>query len=57
MFTYLSDYAQSVGVEPEKAAFLISALGISSSVGRVASGWMNDQRWSNPIVLTGRIRV
>merc|ERR1712212_847726 len=33
MFTYLSDYAQSMGIEADKAAFLISALGISSSVG------------------------
>ena len=51
-FTFLPDLAMVAGVSSEDAAFLISAAGISSSVGRILSGWLCDQPWCNPIVLT-----
>ena len=51
-FTYLPSLATVSGVSSEKAAFLISAAGISSSVGRIISGWLCDKTWCDPIVLT-----
>jgi len=51
-FTYLPDLAVVSGVSSNDAAFLISAAGISSSVGRILSGWLCDQHWCNPIVVT-----
>ena len=54
-FTYLPELAESTGILPTQAAFLISAIGIASSVGRILSGWIDDQPWSNPILLTGLV--
>jgi len=54
-YTYLPDYAMSVGIDPSNSSFLISVIGISSSVGRIFSGWLNDQSWNNPILLTGTV--
>ena len=51
-FTFLPDLAMAAGVSSKDAAFLISAAGISSSVGRILSGWLCDKPWCNPIVLT-----
>merc|ERR1719186_1449797 len=51
-FTFLPDEATYSGVSFEDASFLIAAMGISSSVGRICSGWVCDYAWCNPIVLT-----
>jgi len=51
-FTFLPDFAMAAGVSSKDAAFLISAAGISSSVGRISSGWICDKPWCDPIVLT-----
>ena len=51
-FTFLPDLAQSAGVSAADAAFLISAAGISSSAGRILSGWLCDRPWCDPILLT-----
>ena len=51
-FTYLPELAESAGVDPERAAYLVAAGGLSSSLGRVLSGWLNDQSWCCPLVLT-----
>lgn len=41
-FVYLSDFARSVGVEKDQAAFLLSIIGIANTVGRVFCGWVTD---------------
>lgn len=41
-FVYLSDFAKSVGVDKDKAAFLLSVIGIANTVGRVLCGWVSD---------------
>ena len=51
-FTFLPDEATYSGVSLEDASFLISAMGISSSLGRIFSGWLCDRAWCNPVVLT-----
>jgi len=51
-FTFLPDEATSSGLTLENASFLIAAMGISSSLGRICSGWLCDRAFCNPIVLT-----
>jgi len=51
-FTFLPDEASSKGVSLDDASFLIAAMGISSSMGRICSGWLCDRTWCNPAVLT-----
>ena len=51
-FTFLPDEATHSGVSLEDASILIAAMGISSSVGRICSGWLCDRSWCNPAVLT-----
>ena len=33
------------GISTEDAAFLVSVIGISNTVGRVLSGWISDFSW------------
>ena len=40
-------YAVGIGISKESASFLISILGISNSIGRIAFGWLADQNWVN----------
>ena len=42
-FIYLPDKAISMGSDPKQAAFLLSILGITNTVGRVVSGWVSDR--------------
>eukprot|EP00092_Neocalanus_flemingeri_P025248 GFUD01027380.1.p1 GENE.GFUD01027380.1~~GFUD01027380.1.p1 ORF type:complete len:496 (-),score=106.05 GFUD01027380.1:35-1522(-) len=51
-FTFLPDEATYSGVSLEDASFLIAGMGISSSAGRICSGWVCDRAWCNPVVLT-----
>ncbi|XP_048520513.1 monocarboxylate transporter 3 isoform X2 [Dendroctonus ponderosae] len=41
-FVYLAACAQADGIEPTKASFLISIIGITNTVGRVACGYFAD---------------
>ena len=54
-FTFLPDEASSKGVSLDDASFLIAAMGISSSLGRICSGWLCDRPWCNPAVLTASV--
>jgi len=51
-FTFLPDEATHSGVSLEDASFLIASMGISSSAGRICSGWLCDRAWCHPAVLT-----
>ena len=51
-YTHLPDMAISRGVDPAKAAFLISSAGISSTVGRVLAGLLCDQGLMHPLTIT-----
>jgi len=52
MGVYLPGIAQTKGVEIAQANFLISIIGISNTVGRVAAGWFSDFAWVNPLFVT-----
>jgi len=52
-FVYLPNMAQQYGgISKEDAAFLISVIGISNTLGRVISGWISDFPWVNSLVVT-----
>ena len=50
-YTHLPPAATAVGISPANAAFLISALGVTNTVGRLVSGWLADKPCINPMVL------
>lgn len=57
-YTYLPGAAVwAMGEEIEKSfgAMLISAIGISNTVGRVLAGSLCDQTWSDPLILTAGV--
>lgn len=51
-YTHLPPLAKVAGVSPGDAAFLISAAGITNTIGRFFSGWLSDQPWTHPLYLT-----
>merc|ERR1712241_621170 len=52
-FVYLpSMAAQYDSISVEDAAFLVSVIGISNTLGRVLSGWVSDFTWVNSLVET-----
>lgn len=51
-YAYLPSMAQSLGFSADKASFLISMVGITNTIGRVASGWFTDIPCISPLVVT-----
>merc|ERR1711936_565533 len=52
-FVYLpSMAAQYEDISVEDAAFLVSIIGVSNTLGRVLSGWVSDFEWVNSLVVT-----
>lgn len=51
-FTHLPPLAIAAGVPAPKASFLIASTGMGSVVGRLLAGWMSDQPWGSPHVIT-----
>ncbi|XP_075227567.1 uncharacterized protein LOC142328015 [Lycorma delicatula] len=50
-FFYLVDAAQQEGIDPNEASFLLSIIGITNTVGRVACGWVADFPSVNSMLL------
>ena len=50
-YTHLPPAAMAVGISPSNAAFLISAIGVTNTVGRVVAGWLADKPNINPMLL------
>ena len=50
-YTHLPPAAMAAGISPSNAAFLISAIGVTNTVGRVVAGWMADKPNINPMFL------
>lgn len=50
-YIYLPDRAQQMGISKSNAAFLISVIGISNTVGRVVFGWLSDRECINRLFL------
>ena len=49
-YTHLPSAAMATGVSEDNAALLVSAIGVSSTIGRLVAGWMSDQSWCHPVV-------
>ena len=47
-FTHLPSAVVARGLSSSQAAVLISSVGVSSSLGRLAAGWVSDQDWLHP---------
>ncbi|KAH7952239.1 hypothetical protein HPB52_020344 [Rhipicephalus sanguineus] len=50
-FMYIVDKAILSGISPDKAAFILSAIGITNTVGRVFSGWVSDRPKVNALCI------
>lgn len=50
-FMYIVDKAILSGISPDKAAFILSAIGITNTVGRVFSGWVSDRPQVNALFI------
>jgi len=50
-FTHLPSAAMASGVSPSNSALLVSAIGVTNTLGRLTSGWMSDQPWGHPVVM------
>lgn len=50
-FVYLVDAAHLNGVEQSKASFLLSIIGITNTIGRIACGWVADFPWMDSLLL------
>ncbi|XP_053604996.1 monocarboxylate transporter 12 isoform X4 [Plodia interpunctella] len=50
-FVYLVDAAKANGIEQSQASFLISIIGITNTVGRIACGWVADFPWMDTLLL------
>lgn len=50
-FMYIVDKAIMSGISADKAAFILSAIGITNTVGRVFSGWVSDRPQVNALCI------
>ncbi len=50
-FIYLPDNAVEKGIPRDKAAFLLSIIGIANTVARVLCGWVSDQTWADCLMI------
>ena len=50
-YVYLPNMTSSKGIDSESAAFIISLIGVSNTIGRVVIGAIVDLPWVNQIEL------
>ncbi|XP_073955596.1 monocarboxylate transporter 9 isoform X2 [Choristoneura fumiferana] len=50
-FVYIVDAATLNGVEGSQASFLLSIIGITNTIGRIACGWVADFPWMDSLLL------
>ena len=50
-FTHLPSAAMASGVSASNSALLVSAIGVTNTLGRLTSGWMSDQPWGHPVLM------
>ncbi|XP_064477859.1 monocarboxylate transporter 9-like isoform X2 [Ornithodoros turicata] len=56
-YVYIPDSAIILGVDKERASFLISCIGILNTVGVVIVGYLGDKSWTEPSLLYGILTV
>ncbi|CAH1782386.1 unnamed protein product [Owenia fusiformis] len=52
-FTYTPDRAISLGIDPERASFLVSIIGIANVSGRIIFGWIGNASEKSRHILAG----
>lgn len=50
-YHHLCPVAVQAGLTKTQAAFIISVIGISSTIGRLAAGWLGDRQWLHPATI------
>ncbi|CAL1534046.1 unnamed protein product [Lymnaea stagnalis] len=50
-FIYLPTHAIDLGMDSTRGAFLISIIGVTNTVGRVAVGFISDQPWADCLMI------
>lgn len=48
---YLGNYAISQGIAQWQASLFVSAIGLASIIGRLASGFLADRSWADSLVI------
>ncbi|KAK2179743.1 hypothetical protein NP493_474g02003 [Ridgeia piscesae] len=51
-YTYLPAYAITGGMSRTKAAYLLSIIGVFSTLARVITGWVSDRPWADCFMIT-----
>jgi predicted MFS family arabinose efflux permease len=47
----VTSYAQSLGIDNDKATMLLSLLGVFNTISRIATGFFSDKAWANPLII------
>jgi len=50
-YVYTVDRAILWKIDPERAAFLLSVIGIANTIGRIILGWLSDKTWINRLFM------
>ncbi|RUS91098.1 hypothetical protein EGW08_001123, partial [Elysia chlorotica] len=50
-FIFLPDRAEIAGIDKNRAALLLSVIGIANTVGRMVFGYLSDRPWVNRLIL------
>ena len=50
-FFFIGIKADELGIGRTHAAFLLSIVGTTNTIGRIICGWMADRPWADPLVL------
>ncbi|CAC5388566.1 Monocarboxylate transporter 13,Monocarboxylate transporter 14,Monocarboxylate transporter 3 [Mytilus coruscus] len=56
-FSYIVDRAVQMGISSSNAAFLLSIMGITNTIGRVLCGFLADLSFVNPLILNNAMLV
>ncbi|XP_052061336.1 monocarboxylate transporter 14-like [Mytilus californianus] len=56
-FSYIVDRAVQMGISSSNAAFLLSIIGITNTIGRVLCGFLADLSFVNPLILNNAMLV
>jgi MCP family monocarboxylic acid transporter-like MFS transporter 14 len=50
-YVYTVDRAEMLGVDKERASFLLSVIGMANTIGRIVLGYLSDKGWVNRLWL------
>lgn len=50
-YLYVADHAKKLGIDKEHASYLISAIGVANTIGRIILGYISDKPWVNRLLV------